>query len=492
MASPPTLRALATLWPPTSARRSLTLAAPLACVAIAISSCTGGPAPKVENVVLVVVDTLRADHLPVYGYHRDTTPHLNRVFSDSVVFEHCITPVPMTDPAFASLLTGTYPGRHGVRDNGQRVLDEVPMLTRPLRDRGYQTAAFFSRSDLAGTTGLGRAFDLADDRTLAPHERLINDLWSTKQGAERWQRRANEVTDAAIDWLEGREPGPFLVLVHYYDPHAHYDPHPPHLGAFKVEPTPFDHLDLRAWWGEVDSLGETIARYDEEILTVDAQLGRLVKALQRHHLWDQTLLVFTADHGESLGEHGAMDHGEWLWHQQLHVPLAFRIPGDPGPTPRRVSQMVRLFDVLPTILDLIPGLPLASSGPGIPARSLAPLIHGETLRVESILLETESCPSKPGSTIAIGTDCHPPGVAGKARGLFDGRYKLVVTPTRQGRRIELYDVIADPREADNLAAGRPERVATMLAELEAATTMEAQGPVDRGTVERLRALGYAD
>lgn len=441
------------------------------------------------NIVLVVIDTLRADHLPFYGYDRNTAPHLAGLADDAFVFDECLTPVPLTDPAFASLLTGTYPVRHGVRDTGYQLSDDVPSLVEDLQRSGYHTAAFFSREGLASSVGLGRGFDIADDSTLAPHERASRAPWNTREGAERWQRRADEVTDAALAWLDERRRKPFFLLLHYFDPHAYYGPPAEFSGTFAARPTAYDHLFLRSWWGPVSDLGAEIARYDEEILTVDANLERFLDALRGRGLWDDALIVVTADHGESLGEHGAMDHGEWLWREQVRVPLVMRLPSNSGVPPRRIPDLVRLIDVMPTILDLA-GV-RSEAVEAAPGHSLRPALEGEHVPPAAILLESENCPDTPDDPTYLGFDCAPPGPGGKLRGIRDGRWKLVLAPGRHGVRVQLFDVVSDPGESTDVARDHLETVARLTEEIRRGTAEEVTGPVDEELVENLRALGYA-
>ena len=458
----------------------------LSICAVGIGGC-GVDRP--QNLVLVVVDTLRADHLSWHGYDRETSPFLAGLAGEAVVFEHCLSPIPLTDPAMSSLLTGTYPFQHGVRDTGYAMVDGITTLAEVLRDHGYRTGAFFSRAGLVGTTGLGRGFELADDHTVAPEE-VGPHPWQSRAGAEMWQRRAHEITDLAIDWVRSGGDEPFFLLLHYFDPHAYYDPPEPFLGTFDGRPSPHDDPDLRSWWGPVESLSDEIARYDGEILTVDHHLERFVAELQRAGLWQRSVVVLTADHGESLGEHGVMDHGEWLYEEQLHVPLLVHAPGLVTEPVARVSQMVRLIDVMPTALDLLRVADLGSEAR--PGRSLVSLMAGRTLDPGPLLLETENCPADPADPKVIGLECFPTGVAGKTRGVHDGRFKLIVTPMKHGRRVALFDLEQDPNESNDLATELPAEVARLGNLLEGGVNHDAQGEVDADLVEQLRALGYAD
>ncbi|MEN8162491.1 MAG: sulfatase [Acidobacteriota bacterium] len=439
----------------------------------------------------MVIDTLRADHLPIYGYDRDTSPFLTELADQAVVFEDCRTPIPLTDPAFASLLTGAYPMRHGVRDTGYALAGHLPTLAEMMAAQGYRTAGFFSRAGLVTTTGLGRGFALADDQTTTQGE-VGRHPWYTRAGAEMWQRRADEVTDLAIEWMEKQSNEPFFLLLHYFDPHAYYDPPSPFRGRFEPRVTPYDDEELRSWWGSVDSLGAEISRYDEEILTVDHHLARFVEAMRLSGVWDRTLLVVTADHGESLGEHGAMDHGEWLYREQVHVPLIIRAPENPSVRGVRIPNMVRLIDVAPTILDFIGATDSGSGLGNSDGTSLMPLLRGEYLPGRVLLLETENCPEGgENRQTTIGVDCDPPGVLGKRRGVVEGRWKLILAPTPDGPTVQLFDQEMDPGEVQDVSGRNPDVVARLLDILQSSAGPGTQGTVDHELIERLRALGYA-
>ncbi|RLE19138.1 MAG: hypothetical protein DRJ65_20590 [Acidobacteria bacterium] len=459
---------------------------------LAGSLSLGCRASQRDNVVLVVIDTLRADHLPVYGYDRDTSPFLTELADQAVVFEDCRTPIPLTDPAFASLLTGTYPMRHGVRDTGYALAGHLPTLAEKMAAQGYQTAGFFSRAGLVTATGLGRGFALADDQTIKQSE-VGHHPWYTRAGAEMWQRRADEVTDLAIKWVEDHRSEPFFLLLHYFDPHAYYDPPKQFRGRFDPRTTPYDDEELSSWWGAVDSLGTEISRYDEEILTVDHHLGRFVESMRLAGLWDRTLLVVTADHGESLGEHGVMDHGEWLYREQVHVPLIIRVPEESNLQGVRIPNMVRLIDVAPTILDYL-GVTDHGSGLGnSDGTSLMPLLRGGDFPGQVLLLETENCPEGENDLLTtIGVDCEPPGVLGKRRGVVEGRWKLILGPTPGGPTVQLFDQGTDPGEVQDVSNRHPDVVDRLLEILHSSSGPGTQGTVDRELIERLRSLGYAD
>jgi len=473
------------LW--TSAGRAwlAALVAPLGLLA----GCPGPPS-NLPDVLLVTIDTLRADHLSFYGYERETTPHLAEWVDEATVFERCYTPLPLTDPTMSSIMTGLHPMRHGIRHVGQKLSPRISTLAEMLESEGYQTAAFVSRSGLLQETTLGRGFgagNFVGGTVTRP------DMSPRQAEAERWQRRADSVTEATVEWLRANPARPRFVWLHYFDPHAFYDPPEEFRDRFVAGLAPSPAEDLRAWWGSVEDIGQTIARYDAEILTVDHFLAQVVSELKRQGRWDSTLVIVTSDHGESLGEHGYMDHGEWLYEEQIHVALLMRWPGH-VPAGRRVPQLVRSIDIAPTVLDLV-GLRGEKAEDwirGVDGRSLVPLLDGKESGSRLVFIESEGCPRAKDRYLAPGMDCYPPGVKGKLRGVYDGRWKLIVTPRRGDRLIELYDVANDPEERTNLAAEEPERVREMMAALDTFWSRGAtKAGVDVELTEQLRALGYA-
>jgi arylsulfatase A-like enzyme len=464
----------------------------LPVVVLLMLACDAGsnaPGPQRPNIVLVTIDTLRADHLAAYGYSRETMPNLSTWLHEAAVFEDAYSPIPLTDPSLASIMTALHPTRHGVRHSNRELAPEFTTLAQLLQARGYATAAFVSRNGLLRPKSLRRGFDVANF-VGGEHEGLTG----PRAAAELWQRRAPSVTTSALEWLEAPPPRPFFLWLHYYDPHAYYDPRAPFRDAFSAELDPQPVEDMRAWWGRPRDLGIMVALYDSEILTVDHHLARIVEALKRQGIWDSTLFVLTSDHGESLGEHGHLDHGEWLYQEQVRVPLLFRFPGRVAPNVR-IPDLVRLFDIAPTLLELI-----GARGPdvddfvsGMDGVSLAPLFAGGRVAPQRIFLESENCPNPKQVNLAPGMVCDPPGIEGKVRAVFDGRYKLIVTPRVDGRATELYDLEHDPAETDDLSERQPQRVAELSAAIEAYWAGHAAGAVvDEEMAERLRALGYTD
>ena len=405
---------------------------PLVCALTTV--VTTAEAPVRPSVVIVTLDTTRADHLGCYGASRAATPHLDALARGGVRFEKALSPVPLTLPAHASVLTGRVPRRHGVRDNVGFPLDpKVPLLTERLRDAGYATAAFVSAAVLDRDGGLARGFATYDDNVRVGDRRAF----------DYQERAASQTVDALLPRLATLKP-PFFLWVHFYDPHAPYVPPEPYASRFKDR------------------------AYDGEIAFMDAQLGRVLDALKRQGV---TLYIAVAgDHGESLGEHGEDGHGIFLYQATQRIPLIITGPGiPPGVT---VAATVGLVDVAPTILDLLrlPALP------GADGRSLVPLLHGARPAASDYEMET----------------LYPSFSYGWAplRALCAGPYKYVAAP-----RPELYELPTDPREIHDLSRDKAARTAELARTLDALTrgdTAVVPGN-DAESIERrdkLASLGY--
>lgn len=364
------------------------------------------------NLLLVTLDTTRADHLGAYGDTRAETPNLDRLAAGGLVFTDAVTPVPLTLPAHATLLTGLDPPGHGVRINGRFVLGaEHETLAEALRRAGYQTAAFVSSFVLDPRFGLDQGFDRYDAR-----------LETTRAAAfaPQTERSAGAVTDAAVGWLEDRHAAgeggrPFVLWVHYFDPHDPYEPPEPFASRFADRP------------------------YAGEIAYADRELGRILSTLERQGLAGRTVVLATADHGESLGEHGERYHSRTLYEGAVRIPLILRVPGVTDGAGSVGDRVVSLADVAPTLLELLGLEPLGGTG-GTDGRSLL----NEPGRVEG--------PGRDGAAgrIVYLETLNPyldngwaPLYAARSHGA-----KYVRAP-----RPELYDLEEDPGERRNLLAG---------------------------------------
>jgi arylsulfatase A-like enzyme/Tfp pilus assembly protein PilF len=408
------------------------------------------PAPQVGRVVLVTIDTLRADYVGAYGSTRARTPTLDALAGQGVRFETALAPTPITLPSHASLMTGLSPPLHGVHHNGTFSLPRgISTLAQHFRERGFRTAAFVGSAVLDRRYGLDYGFDHYDD-----HMDFRRTVPGTGGHAER---RADAVVDAALAWLE-EAPDRFFVWIHLYDPHASYDP-----------PAPF-RPRLAQGAASADAVGAISAQlYAGEVAFADHEAGRFLDAVRARHGADGLLVVAASDHGESLGEHGELTHTLGIYDATQRVPLLMAGPGLPAG--RVVRAPVRLVDVAPTLIALGGLRPL----PRTSGVDLSPWIHGERDDPLEAYLETLA------PHLDFGWS--------PVYGVRTDRYKYLRTT-----RPELYDLDADPGERHDLAGERP----SVAAELDAAITAHLEGarPLKRtlriSTDERARleALGY--
>jgi arylsulfatase A-like enzyme len=293
--------------------------------------------PELPNILLITVDTLRADHLSCYGYARKTSPYIDGLARDGTRFSRAYTSIPLTGPAHLSLFTGRYPQETGVRRNGVALPDNRAVITLPqiLRGHGYQTGAFVSSWPLLGRlTHLDRYFNSYDE-TMNRSYQIFNS-----------SRYAEDVTPPALTWLHkhANKKKPFFLWVHYFDPHEPYiyrtDFDPPDVDSAHPYKPPEDG-DMR----------ERMRNYDSEIYYADHNIGKLLAALDSMHVKNSTMVVLVADHGESLGQHDYVGHGRHVYEGIIHIPFIVRYPGHvkAGQT---IDTPVSIIDVMPTIVDL--------------------------------------------------------------------------------------------------------------------------------------------
>jgi choline-sulfatase len=399
------------------------------------------------NVILVTMDTTRADHLPAYGYTGVATPALDALARQGVVFEQAATAAPLTLPAHGTIMTGMYPTYHGVRVNGNTALsDEQTTLAEVLSAQGYKTGAFIGAFVLDGRWGLKQGFEHYDDQfDLKKYKHL--DLGEV-------QRPANEVTDAALAWLEGQKTDPFFAWIHLYDPHVPYAPPEPYASMY----------------GPRGPAG----LYDGEIAFMDAEIGRVTAWLEANGLTGKTVVVLVGDHGEALGSHGEGTHGYFIYDYALHVPFIVATPFA-GLQGKRFASQVSTADVVPTILELV-NVP---SPVQVQGRSLVPRMF-EPERKDDVPAYGESM----APNLQFGWSA--------LHALRTARYKYIEAP-----RAELYDLVQDPDEQVNVLTQFPDVAREMKGELQklmAETSVGAPTPqaanLDKDTMERLSALGY--
>ncbi len=416
-------------------------ASALAAAAIlAAASCGSGPSstasprPARPSLLLVTLDTTRADHLECYGGRGAETPNLDRIAREGVLAERSMAVAPLTLPSHASILTSLWPPRHGARDNADfRLPDSATTLAEHLKARGYATGAAVGTYILSAVFGVAQGFDTYDE----PREKRTVDPKGAMLGfRDIVQRPAAEVTDAALSALERIGSRPFFLWVHYYDPHADYLPPPPFADRFRGSP------------------------YDGEIAYTDAQLGRLLDALERRGLLDSTLVAVTADHGESLGEHGELTHGLFVYEATIRVPLLLRWPGI-LPAGRRLTAVSSGVDIAPTLLELM-GLPPLPEAQG---RSFAPAALGGPEREREAAYAESVLPERAYGWSALAA-------------LREGNRKFVEAPEP-----ELYDLRDDPGETKNLAPASPAQVADLRTRLRG--IVEELGTPDAAATRKL-------
>jgi choline-sulfatase len=413
----------------------------LATSALWLASCAGAPTPQPvvpdadtpgagvslrapKRVLLVTIDTLRADYVGSYGTTLAKTPTLDRIAREGVRFATAISPAPITMPSHASLMTALDPPAHGVHANGKfRLPDSIPTLAEQFQRAGFATAGFVAAVVLDHRYGLARGFDHYDDQM--GYRRNIRG----ETGAYA-ERTADQMVDAVLAWLD-TAPENFFVWVHFYDPHGNYDP--PRGFRPKHIPTP-EHPD-RAGVLELASLMFP-PLYAGEIYFTDTELGRLLRVVGNRYRDDDTLVVVTSDHGESLGEHGEVTHALTVYDATQKVPLLMQGAG--LPSGRVVESPVRLIDVAPTILDHA-GLPALPKSGGV---SLLPWVRGDRNDPISAYVETLET--------YLGYGWSP------VLGLRTDRYKYLRTV-----RPELYDLTADPHELDDISSANAETTAEM-------------------------------
>ena len=379
-----------------SPRRGAALLASL-IVAAALSACRRDrEAPgSLPPIVLVSIDTLRSDRLPVYGYAEVDTPAIDALARDAVVFERAYSHVPLTLPSHASLFTGRLPYEHGVRDNaGYRLGDALPTLAGLLRDAGYRTGGAVSSFVLRGETGVARGFESWDDEL---------DLGGGDLGEV--ERAGSATLHAALPWLRSAaaDGAPFLFFLHVFEPHAPYRPPEPFASRFG-------------------------SGYDAEVAAADAVVGELLDELRRLEVYDSAVVVLLSDHGEGLGDHGEQEHGVLLYREAIQVPLLVKLPRAAAAGSRR-AEPIQLADLLPTLLDVSGVAPPAGLPGAVVVRR-----DGTALTVPARKLYAETAYPR----LHYGWS--------ELFSLIDDRWHIV-----EGERVELYDLLDDPHETMDLA-----------------------------------------
>jgi arylsulfatase A-like enzyme/Tfp pilus assembly protein PilF len=402
------------------------------------ASPTTGVEADVPNVVVITIDTVRADHLGCYGDRAIQTPNIDELARASARFTHAFTPVPITLPAHSALFTGSFPMATGMHDfGGNKLAASSTTLAKVLRDHDYSTAAFLGAAVLDSRFGLNQGFETYFDH------------FAFNRMDDLLKRPGDQVTDNALAWLKTNPRRPFFVWVHLYDAHYPYTPPEPFASRYPGRP------------------------YDGEIAFVDVQVGRLMAFLKESGAYAHALIVLAADHGEGLGEHGESTHGFFIYNSTLHVPLLIKIPGT---TPVTIASDVSLVDVMPTILQALT-LPIP---PTVQGRSLLGEISGKPASSQSNLYAETYLP-----LLHFGWS--------RLRAFASGGMKYIDAP-----RPELYNTRLDPEEKRNLFASHQAAAHDLRDRLEgrvrqytpATVAGKETQPIDPVLADRLRSLGY--
>lgn len=443
----------------------------------AIISCGGqDDAASKYNVLLITLDTTRADRLSCYGYPKITSPHLDALAEDGVLFDMAISTAAVTPISHASILTGLNPHRHGLRvffgDTGHFLESDFPTITTVLKDHGWQTGAFISAYPASERFGMHWGFDVfrtdvADNvMTQDPAKLLPKDGFCMNKPVASAQRRADPTTDQALMWLKKVE-RPFFTWLHYFDPH---DPSlvPPnkYMKKFGIKS------------------GQKLAiedLYDPEIFFMDKHIGRVIEYLKETGEYDNTVIIAIGDHGQGMGQHDWFAH-RLLYQEQIRLPFIMRIPE--GARGMKIPDLVRSIDVMPTILEAVglkPPKPIEGS-------SLIGMTEGRSGKPRLALAEALN-------TVDLHAPEHLP--EHQQDDLFcmmDGRWKLIYHKHNPENN-ELYDLQADPAELKNVAADHPDEVARLKKALDKSGALEVKfiepgAPMDQEALEKLRSLGY--
>jgi arylsulfatase A-like enzyme len=393
------------------------------------------PASPIRHVVLISLDTCRADHLSCYGYKRKTTPNIDALARKGYLFGNTTTTIPLTLPAHTSMFTGTIPPHHGRHENKDPYFDPSHVtLAGLLKEKGYSTGAFVGSQILNGSLGLDRGFDVYDDE------------FAEKDASER---RGAEVNRAAFDWLEKQKNDPVFLFLHYYDPHDEYDPPEPFASKFKE------------------------SAYAGEIAYADHCIGEVIAKLKKLGMYKSSLIIVTGDHGEMLGEHGEAGHMYFIYESAMKVPMVYKLPE--SSKGQKIDDIAGIIDIVPTVCDLLGIEPPAP----IEGKSLAGYFSDTPVEDEDRYMYCESLyPTKYGGNSLLG--------------LVGEKWKYIQTT-----RPELYDLEKDPGEETNLVDAERHRVRILkdqLAQILEQSVRKEKGQEDTQlsaeALKHLNSLGY--
>lgn len=394
--------------------------------------------PKIRNVLIITMDTTRSDHLSCYGKYKNVTPNIDALAAEGILFKNAYSPISLTLPSHSTIMTGVYPPRHGVHNNLHYQLgDRNLTLAEILKENGFVTAAIIGTFVLDSRFGLDQGFDTYDD----DFDGELKDLNIS-------QRRGEETVEHAISWMQKHKDNPFFLFLHFYDPHMPYDP-----------PEPFKSMIAHPYFAE--------------IAYTDHCIGQVLKQLKDLELYDSTLIVIVADHGEMLGEHNEQTHGYFVYQGNIKVPLIFKVPGkNKG---KIIDDIAGTVDITPTILSLL-GIDIPSHAQGKDLSEY--LVNNAMPQSEKRYLYCESLlPSKYGGNSLLG--------------VITDRFKYIQTT-----RPELYDLIEDPMESENLVEQQPQQARILQEQLKqileesVIESTEDDFELDTEALQKLESLGY--
>lgn len=451
---------------PGAGRRSLALGSLLLPAALGLAACQ--PAAPPRNLVFISLDTIRADHLTPYGYGRPTSPVLERLAGESVVFTNAFAQQTNTNPSHSSMFTGLYPHVHGNETNLQTLPEGRITLAQILARQGFATGGFVSGVAMQKFTGLDRGFEVYRDEM------------------EGWRRDGRTAAAEAVAWLRALPPQQrFFLFLHLYDAHGPYEVPPERRVLFRsAEPGPL--LENVPGYQRLEVEGEALRHlssfvdlYDTQIRHADTLVGELLAHVDRA----TTAVVVIADHGETLGErYHVLDHGAQVFDEQIRIPLLLRVPGG---APRRVEALVETVDLLPTLLDLL-GITRPAEV-SLQGYSLVPLLAGSRRPLRSVVFSGARAESS-------WYEAYDLDKKRRIHTVRSSRWKLIVYPGVERDYFELYDLERDPGETRNVAAERPEVRAALAAAL--ARWQETRGPfrpeedLPDDLRRKLKQLGY--
>jgi arylsulfatase A-like enzyme len=454
------------------------LSSPLAAFSLAAScsvlllACAEAARDRRHDVVLIVVDTLRADHLGCYGYPRNTSANIDLLAREAIVYKNAISQAPWTLPSVASLLTSQYPSVLGIYDRPVAFRPDYGLLQEQLKKKGYLTGGVVSVPLLSAKLGFGRGFDDYSEPSALTHSGVSSPA----------------VTRAAISFLRKAGGRPFFLFVHYFDPHYSYVLHPEYDFLPSYRGSLGSGEDIRDLWEKRSRMSEDdidylVSLYDSEIAFTDRHVGSLLGELRRLGLYDESLIVLTGDHGEEFMERGWIGHTISLHGEVLHVPLLIKPPGNRSGV---VETHVGLIDVMPTILSYL-------------GFEDAPPMEGKSLEIDDPE-RTPGTPARPVFSETFNPQTHRAGVPGEiaSRSVVAFGHKLVLDQIAMTRRV--YDLSADPRERLDIAGKKGETQRRLEATLSdwmehVARSEDREWPAEKGglteeQMEQLEALGY--